>query len=254
MGDMKIALVSDIHSNLEALNAVLEDIERNGVEEVYCLGDVVGYGPNPQEVLDVSRRFKFTLLGNHDGAVLNEAGISNFNWIAAMAVHWTRRRIMPDSKGDADEVKRANQEFLAGLKPMETVGRVLFAHGTCNNNMEYIFQYSDAVPTFRYMAAAGLTTCFVGHTHIPCVFTEEGGHIAQKEGEVYPPIGKGQRLIVNVGSVGQPRDKDWRACYVIVDGTEIIYRRVEYDVEKTIAKIYEIDELNNFLGDRLRRK
>lgn len=251
---MKIAVVSDIHSNLEALNAVLEDIERNGVEEIYCLGDVVGYGPDPQETLEISKRFKLTLLGNHDGAVYNEAGIESFNWIAAMAANWTRRQIMPDPDDEPDQAKRENWEFLSRLKPTEVMGRVLFAHGTCNGNMEYIFQYNDAIPTFRYMAAAGLTTCFVGHTHVPCVYTEEGEYIVQQEGAVYPPIGEGKRLIINVGSVGQPRDRDWRACYVIVDGPEIIYRRVEYDVEKTIEKIYGIDELNNFLGDRLRRK
>lgn len=251
---MKIALVSDIHSNLEALAAVLVDIEKSGIQDIYCLGDIIGYGPNPVEALDICKKFRLNLLGNHDVAVYNKEGIENFNWIAAMAANWTRRRIMPNAEGEQDPAKIENWEFLSRLKPTQIVGRVLFAHGTCNGNMEYIFKPEDAEPTFAYMAERGLTTCFVGHTHVPCVITEDGEYIPQSEGAVYPKIGMGQRLIINAGSVGQPRDKDWRACYVIVDGPEIIYRRVEYDVESTINKIYEIDELNNFLGDRLRKK
>jgi predicted phosphodiesterase len=251
---MKIAVVSDIHSNLEALVSVLDDIKENGVQDIYCLGDIIGYGPNPMEALEICKKFKLNLMGNHDLAVYSKEGIDNFNWIAAMAANWTRRLLQPDSPLEEDKSKSENWEFLSRLKPIKAVGRVLFAHGTCNGNMEYIFKTEDAEPTFAYMAERGLTTCFVGHTHVPCVITEDGEYIAQSEGAVYPRIGVGERLIINVGSVGQPRDKDWRASYVIVEGPEIIYRRVEYDVESTIEKIYEIEELNNFLGDRLRKK
>jgi len=251
---MKIAIVSDIHSNLEALNSVLEDIEKNGIQDIYCLGDIIGYGPNPRETMEIARKaFQFTLLGNHDGAVFNGEGLDNFNWIAAMAVHWTRREIEPLPGGEEDRTKMENWKFLSSLKATKTVGRVLFAHGTCNGNMEYIFQPRDAVPTLEYMARLGMSTCFVGHTHIPCVITGSGEYIAQEDGAVYPKIGEDERLVINVGSVGQPRDKERRACYVIVNGPEIIYRRVEYDLDSTIEKIYQIDELNNFLGDRLRK-
>lgn len=251
---MKIAIISDVHSNLEAHTAVLEDIRKNGIEDIYCLGDLVGYGPDPEEVLDRSRDCKLVLLGNHDGAVYDKTGIENFNWIAAMAANWTRKEIKPDPEDEPDDNKKGNWDFLSGLDPLQVEGRVLFAHGSCSGNMEYIFQPKDATPTFQYMAAKGLTTCFVGHTHIPCIITEEGRYIEQQEGVEYPELGMGERLIINVGSVGQPRDKDWRACYVIVDGTQIIYRRVEYDVDQTISKIYAIDELNNYLGDRLKKK
>ncbi len=251
---MKIAVLSDIHSNLEALTAVLEDIQKQDVQEIYCLGDVLGYGPNPNEVMDLAREFQLTLLGNHDGAVYDNEGIEHFNWIAAMAANWTRKEVEPHSGDGADEAKLENWNRLSQWEPMEIMGRVLFAHGSCEGNREYIFQPKDAPPTFQFMALKGISTCFIGHTHIPCIITEEDGYIPQKAGETYPKIGYGKRMIINVGSVGQPRDRDWRACYVIVDGPELTYRRVEYDVDTTIKKIYEIDSLNNFLGDRLRER
>jgi diadenosine tetraphosphatase ApaH/serine/threonine PP2A family protein phosphatase len=243
------ALISDIHSNLEALGAVLSDIEGYAVEAIYCLGDVVGYGPNPRECLEAVMGCPVVLMGNHDQAVLFDP--MNFNPVAERATLWTREQLEKPfpNRAAAD----ARWEFLAERPLKHKEGDFLYVHGSPRNPLnEYIFPediYSEA--KMRSIFAQVPRYMFQGHTHVPGIFTESLEFIAPEETDYEFKL-DGSNTLCNVGSVGQPRDGDWRACYVLLDGDTIHYRRVEYDVETTIRKIRDIDELDDFLAERLR--
>jgi len=253
------AVISDIHSNLEALTTVLEDIEKRGIKEIYCLGDVVGYGPNPRECLDlVIERTKWCVLGNHDYAVFYEP--TNFNYSAEQASFWTRAVL------EAEQQKQPRDrrwEFLGQL-PMQrsleaTLGvnhaKINFVHASPRRPVnEYIFPddvYTNPVKV-RVLFERVEHICFVGHTHLPGVFLDEPDfYLPDELGDVYPIV-EHEKAIINIGSVGQPRDKDNRASYVYVDDNEVNFVRLEYDYETTAKKIREIEELDNFNADRLR--
>jgi diadenosine tetraphosphatase ApaH/serine/threonine PP2A family protein phosphatase len=247
------AIISDIHSNLEALQAVLEDIARHEVTETYCLGDVVGYGPNPRECVDLVMKCKVVLLGNHDqGALFDPDG---FNPPAERAIFWTRAQLETATDNPATDRR---WEFLAERPRSVRENGCLFVHGSARNPLnEYVFP--EDIYNQRKMErifALVERTCFQGHTHVPGIFTEQlpqdlyQFHSPEEVGYVYRLDGR--KALCNVGSVGQPRDGDWRACYVLLDGDTVRYRRVEYDIDSTVKKIYAIPDLENFLGDRLR--
>jgi predicted phosphodiesterase len=263
------ALISDIHGNLEALEVVLDDIHSLGVEEIFCLGDIIGYGPNPRECIDrVMEICKVTLLGNHDqGAMFDPDG---FNIGAERAIFWTREQL--ESPNDRDNNER-RWEFLGDLPRSHRVGPFLFVHGSPRNPLsEYIFP--EDIYNHRKMERLFQLVgqyCFQGHTHVPGIFTENFQFFSPEEVDQEYTLGEG-KVMINVGSVGQPRDGDNRACYVIfedgfADGTtygeseaatpvqtpKISFRRLHYDFESTIRKIYSIPELEPFLGDRLRQ-
>ena len=288
---MRRALISDIHGNLEALEVVLDDIKGQGIEEIFCLGDIIGYGPNPRECIDrVIENCKVTLLGNHDqGAMFDPDG---FNIGAERAIFWTREQL--ESPSDrANNEKR--WEFLGMLPRSHRQDSFLFVHGSPRNPLsEYIFP--EDIYNHRKMERLFQLVekyCFQGHTHVPGVFTEGYQFYAPEEIDHEYTLGEG-KVMINVGSVGQPRDGDPRACYVILEdghngGAEspidpidspsptdggdpdteerptfptrpaptgpvrVTFRRLPYDYEKTIQKIYEISELEPFLGDRLRQ-
>lgn len=250
MDKKRFAVISDLHSNIEATEAVLEDIKRQGIEEIYCLGDVIGYGPNPNEVINLSGKFIFTIIGNHDEAVLTGKGLEGFNPLAATAALWTRGEISYPAV--SRELSARNSQYLKNMKTKVKKDIFLFAHGSALSNMEYINNYDATQETFRYMAKNGIQICFVGHTHRPGIFIEGDFNMMPYDAADPHVFEKNKKMIVNVGSVGQPRDQNHNACYVIVDDNRFYYRRVEYDVEKTIKKIYEIKQLDNFLGNRLR--
>jgi predicted phosphodiesterase len=246
---LKRAIISDIHSNLEAFEAVLKDIDAQGVNEIYCLGDLVGYGPNPLEVTDLAiKRVKKCLLGNHDQAALFDP--EGFNVSAEQAIFWTREQL--ESSSDTKASKR--WDFLGELPRQCREDDFLFVHGSPRNPLnEYVFQ--DDIYNERKMErlfALVPMYCFQGHTHVPGIFTEDR--------EFYRPddltnnkytLGN-SKIMVNVGSVGQPRDGISKACYVVIEDKTISYRRVAYPLEKTIEKIAAINELDNYLGLRLR--
>src|SRR5262249_42618305 len=240
--------LSDIHSNLEALEAVLEDIAAHPVEEIYCLGDTVGYGPNPRECLDLTMDWPVVLLGNHDQAVLFDP--RDFHPIAERATLWTRKQLeAPIRNRDASEQR---WEFLAERPLSHRDGDFLYVHGSPSNPLnEYIFP-EDIYSQRKLERIFGQVEhyCLHGHTHLPGIFTEDLQFHSPEEIDSPFPLG-GQKILINVGSVGQPRDNDWRACYVLLDGNTIQYRRVEYDVDTTVKKIHAIPELDRFLGDRL---
>ena len=246
---MKRALISDIHSNLEALEAVLADIRGQQISEIFCLGDLVGYGPNPCECIDLIRQCKVCLLGNHDqGALFDPEG---FNSGAERAIFWTREQLENGRGSPAERTQR--WDFLGELRRNYQEGNFLFVHGSARNPLnEYVFP--EDIYNRRKMEkifALLARYAFQGHTHVPGVFTEDMNFLSPEELNCEYRM-TDQKAMVNVGSVGQPRDGDPRACYAILEDGLVRFRRVEYPVEKTIAKIYQVPELDNFLGDRLR--
>jgi predicted phosphodiesterase len=243
------AIISDIHSNLEALQAVLDDIAKQDVDEIYCLGDVVGYGPNPRECIDLVMKCKIVLLGNHDqGAMFDPEG---FNPPAQRAIFWTRAQL--EAAIDHREVRERRWEFLAERPRTFREDGFLFVHGSARNPLnEYVFP-EDIYNQRKMERIFALVDryCFQGHTHVPGIFTESlEFHSPEEIDYVYQLDGR--KTLCNVGSVGQPRDGDWRACYIMLEGDTIRYRRIEYDIDSTVQKIYNVPDLENFLGDRLR--
>jgi diadenosine tetraphosphatase ApaH/serine/threonine PP2A family protein phosphatase len=248
------AIISDIHSNLEALQAVLQDIQTQQVEAIYCLGDVIGYGPNPRECVDLVMQCRVVLLGNHDqGALFDPDG---FNPPAERAIFWTRSQL--EAAADNSPNRERRWEFLADRPRSHREDGCLFVHGSARNPLnEYVFP-EDIYNQRKMERIFALVDryCFQGHTHVPGVFTEQRPEelytFRSPEEVQYAYRLDGRKTLCNVGSIGQPRDGDWRACYVLFDGETIRYRRVEYDIETTIQKIYAVPDLENFLGDRLR--
>lgn len=247
---MKRALISDIHSNLEALEAVLADIRAQGVTEVFCLGDIVGYGPNPRECLDLVRKHcEVCLLGNHDqGALFDPEG---FNTGAERAIFWTRDQL-ENSHGPAAE-NTARWDYLGELPRTVRRNGCMYVHGSARNPLnEYVFP-EDIYNQRKMEKIFSLIerSCFQGHTHVPGVFTDQLRFISPEDMNGQYVQGD-EKIMVNVGSVGQPRDGNPRSCYVIQDGPKIEFRRVEYDVDTTADKIYKTPDLNDFLGDRIK--
>jgi diadenosine tetraphosphatase ApaH/serine/threonine PP2A family protein phosphatase len=247
---MLTAVISDIHANLEALTAVFADAEKRGVEKIVCLGDIIGYGPNPCECLDlVAARCEFALMGNHDFAVLYEP--TSFNASAETAAFWTRRQL----EAEPDPAARKRRwEFLGSLRIKERSDGCIYVHGSPRRPInEYIFP-DDVItaPTKLVQIFDRFERrCFCGHTHVSGVFTNEP--------DFYPPSDldgvyrflDGEKCIVNPGSVGQPRDRDPRASYCLVHDDRIEFARVEYDIEAVVEKVKKVEELSDFLGTRL---
>ena len=248
---MKRAIISDIHGNLEAFKTVLKHIGEQGVDEIYCLGDVIGYGPNPCECLDaIIDNCAISLLGNHDqGALFDPEG---FNSGAERAIFWTRDQLENPrvSKDRTDE----RWDFLGSMPRIQRDGDWLYVLGSALNPViEYVFPediYNQKKKeTLFSLVGHG---CFQGHTHVPGVFTESRNFITPEEANYEYEINE-QKFMVNVGSVGQPRDGDPRACYVIQEDKRLVFHRVEYDIAATADQIYAAAELDNFLGDRLKQ-
>ncbi len=259
---MAVALVSDIHSNIEALTAVLADIKSQGIKEILCLGDLVGYGPNPVEIVEEAMNWKAVLMGNHDEAVIKEA--YGFNPVAKAAITWSRNLLKPGMFSGAG--KRNRWKFLCNLALTHKEEGALFVHGSPRDpTMEYVLR-SDCVDLtggvpekIRDIFSRFDRLCFVGHTHDPGVITETSKFIPPKD---CTPVGDrndhwefrfepGKKYLVNLGSVGQPRDGDTRSCYAIYDGDSVRWRRVEYDYRKVMDKIFALSELDPRAGERL---
>lgn len=242
------AIISDIHGNLEALEAVLADIRSQSITEIYCLGDIIGYGPNPRECIDlVIENCQATILGNHDQAALFDP--EGFNAGAERAIFWTRSML---ESGDPDGNER-RWEFLGELPRLIREPPFLFVHGSARNPLnEYVFP-EDVYNQRKMERIFGLVDnyCFQGHTHIPGIFTEDYNFLSPDELDYQVELAQ-SKVLVNVGSVGQPRDGDNRASYVVLNEQTVQFKRIDYDFEKTISKIYPISDLDNFLGDRLR--
>ncbi len=255
---MAFAVISDIHGNLEALEAVFSDIADRNVAEIVCLGDVVGYGPQPAECLDLTMaRTQVCLMGNHDYAVMYEP--NNFNIGAEAACFWTRSIL----ESETDAVKRSRRwDFLGSLEilhsvrsPNERLGGMVFAHGSPRRPVnEYVFPddvYTNPTKIHSLFERFGKLS-FVGHTHVPGVFFDTPDFYSPDELEGVYQLSETYKALINVGSVGQPRDRDNRASYVVVDETKVQFCRVPYDVDAVIEKMRAIPDLDEYLANRLR--
>ncbi len=245
---VRTAIISDIHGNLEALTAVLADIAGQGCQRVICLGDIIGYGPNPCECLDLVMQMNHCVLGNHDyGALIDPEG---FSAAAEQAIFWTRKQL---ENGSDREAAKRRMEFLAKLPRTIVEDQLLLVHGSPRNPVnEYVFP-EDIFNRRKMEKLFSMVPqyAFQGHTHTPGVFTMNMQFLRPDELNYRFSLGE-DKVMVNVGSVGQPRDGDWRSCYVVIELPKIEFRRVEYDLDTTINKIFAIPELDNFLGERLR--
>lgn len=226
---------------------MLADIETQNVDQIYCLGDIIGYGPNPRECIDRVRQCDLCILGNHDqGALFDPEGFSSG---AERAIFWTRGQL--ESGEDERAIGRWN--YLSELPRSQMEGDDLFVHGSARNPLnEYVFP-EDVYNTRKIEKLFSLIRrrCFQGHTHVPGIFTMQGMFYRPDEINGHFEFGD-DKAMINVGSVGQPRDGDPRSCYVLMNDEIVEFRRVAYPLEKTIEKIYDVGELDNFLGDRLR--
>ncbi len=253
---MAIAIVSDLHANIEAVEAVLADIDGQGITTIYCLGDVLDYGPNPVEVIQLAiERFQLNILGNHEEALMMVA--EDFNERAMQSVHWTREAL-----NNPDLPREQRHEFWNFLDRMATTkqhaeGEFLYLHGSPRQpTRDYVFpkdvrNREKITQIFSYLQGEQ-RFCFCGHSHIPGIYTDKAQYAHPeriKDGLVN--LQRFDRLLINIGSVGQPRDNDTRASYVVLDGTDVIFRRVKYDFTKTADKIRKIKQLPPFLAERL---
>jgi len=216
---VRLAIISDIHGNLEALTAALELIDSRGVDEIICLGDIVGYGANPNECLDLIRqRCMVILLGNHDAAAVDLSIANSFTMNARLSALWTRQALLDK-----------NREFLQSLPYTKERGEIFLTHGSPYNPDEwnYIITDFDARDAFQSFTHR---ICFVGHSHIPALFSESGGS---------PNLTIRDRYIINVGSIGQPRDGNPKLSFGLFDTEAWTYEniRADYDVFTAAEKI-----------------
>ena len=251
------AVISDIHANVAAFEAVLEDIKSMSPESIICLGDIVGYGPEPKKTLSLVRKnCNIVIKGNHDQAAIEYP--EGFNKIAHEAIVWTKRSLK-SLRLFSSEV-RMNWRFLQSLPEQYREDDMLFVHGSPRDPVS---EYIDEDDTFEIYPSGreklkDIFTyfdhiCFCGHTHIPGIFTEDFEFIHPEVLCDGYTLDKKQKYIINVGSVGQPRDTFCEASYVLYRDNKVIYRRVEYDVSDTYNKIISNPCLSNFLADRLHR-
>ncbi len=246
-----IALISDLHSNLEAVETVFEDIESKGIERVVCLGDVIGYGANPREVLSlVIDRCAFTIMGNHEQALMYEA--SDFSDRARAAIEWTRS-VLNSTEFPREENHRF-WDFLGKLPESRNEKGMLFVHGSPRDPVREYMMPSDGRNAQKMKSVFKVQNepiCFVGHSHVPGVFSERGGFQSPRNLEGSYAVPSEEKVLVNVGSVGQPRDGDPRSSYATFDGSKVFFHRLKYDNKKASEKILAIPELPKFLGERL---
>ena len=228
---MRTLIISDIHANLPALEAVLEDAGQ--VDRVWCLGDIVGYGPDPNQCIERVANLPdlLCLKGNHDAAILGEIAITAFNYEARVSLRWLESELRPE-----------NRKWLTGLEERLEFEGVTFAHGSPRNPVwEYIMDVGTASDNMRDF---NTTICLVGHTHLPGLY--------QLKAETQPstryyglvedePFTLNEKTILNPGSVGQPRDNDPRCAYLIYDDIERCwtFHRVTYDIEQVQARILD---------------
>jgi predicted phosphodiesterase len=244
------AIISDVHGNYEALSAVFEHLRRSMVREIICLGDIIGYGPNPRECVEALMDCRVVIRGNHEDAVMFYG--EDFNPKAREALEWTK-----DQLNSPEHDKTANYElwnFLGRMEEMHREDGSLYVHGSPRDPTKEYIVPSDVKKPDKMAEIFDLVerVCFVGHSHIPGVYTEDCkfGTPARLRNQQFK-IPANKKILVNVGSVGQPRDGEPRPSFVTFDGSLVKFHRIEYDIETTIEKIYAEEKLPNYLADRL---
>ncbi len=239
---MRIAIISDIHSNIEALTEVMRVVDKSKVDRLVSLGDIVGYGASPNPCCDIVRQnAEVTLLGNHDAAVAGRMDYSFYYDAARHALDWS-----------ASVVSEANLAWLRSLPYTYRIGEVGFCHGSPiePRAYEYIFALEQARELTPFTSDLPEVT-FIGHSHLCKAFALGNGEVNDVVSQKFG-VRKGYKYIISVGSVGQPRDYDNRACFVIYDTDlrTVEYMRVEYDIQASAQKIFDADLALNF-GKRL---
>lgn len=226
---MRILVLSDIHANVSALQAVVADA--GSVDAAWCLGDVVGYGPDPNESIECLRTLPnlICLMGNHDAAALGQIELDTFNREARRSIEWIR-----------DQLTAPNHAFLAGLNETVVIDSVTLAHGSPRNPVwEYLLESISAAENFYFFDTP---YCFVGHTHLPLIYQAHPENNGRVERRILRPdesVLLAGRAILNPGSAGQPRDHDPRAAYAIYDTETLVWqpRRVAYDISGVQQRI-----------------
>lgn len=236
---MRFAILSDIHSNLEALEAVLTDARERKCTDFVCLGDVVGYNANPHECVERVREMDCPIVkGNHDEQASLIESSRDFNELAEHAIEWTRDNLTDDDK-----------QWLGGLRFQRQVRDFTIVHATLDTPAQwgYVFNNLDAAASFTYQHTA---VCFFGHTHVPMAFIRDDGVKRMQIDQLRIEISR--KYFINVGSVGQPRDGDWRAAYCIynIDQNVVEQRRVKYDLDTAQKKVIKAG-LPPLLAERL---
>jgi predicted phosphodiesterase len=237
---MKYAILSDLHANLEAVQAVLAHARQQGCTHYVCLGDIVGYGPNPREVLELVRNLNCpVIMGNHDDYACKDQHLTGFNPMASEGIKWTRDQLVEEEKA-----------WLRELKYMRTVESFVIVHATLDlpEKWAYVFDKFAAAASINYQR---MPVCFNGHTHVPVAFVRGSAGIL---GGLYTKIRieTGKKYFINVGSIGQPRDRNPHSAYVTFDliNNLIELHRVPYDIPAVQRKIRAVG-LPESLADRL---
>ena len=238
--DKLIAILGDIHANIDALNVVLEDCRAQGVTDYLCTGDIVGYNARPHECLEIVRALGCpVVMGNHDHYVSSQQNLEDFNPHAAAVIEWTRNQLTEEEL-----------DFLRSIPFVSTKMGITLVHATMDNpeGFGYVFDHLQAEAHFTHQVTP---VCFHGHTHCPMIYEKQIGAVYRIDAQDFKmPIGR--KYFVNVGSVGQPRDGDPRASYVLYDpkARVVRFRRLEYDVAAAQQKVLEAG-LPARLADRL---
>lgn len=225
---MKIGLISDIHANLEALEAVLNGLQAESVDRIICLGDLVGYNADPEACIErIQSECEVTLAGNHDFGATGKYSTEFFNEAARKALAWTKEKISPEHK-----------QYLENLPLQFVDGDIMGVHASPDEpgHWHYVHSMQDAKEAMKAIPAP---ICFIGHTHIPGVFTMDPNENVGMEFEPTFYFEPGKKVLINVGSVGQPRDGDPRACYGILNAGEGTYqmKRCSYPIERVQEKM-----------------
>jgi len=251
------AIVSDLHANIEAVREVLKDIDSQDIEDIVCLGDVVGYGPEPERCIDiVMKRCRFCLSGNHDYAVLTIA--ERFNPLAEEAVNFTRNELRPGFF--SLRRRRRRWQFLRDQLLSKRETDILYVHGSPRDERnEYILESDITFGNYDKIEECFSRVprlCFIGHSHVPGLVTEEMEYYAPEDVDYEYELAPEMKYIINVGSVGQPRDGDNRSCYAVMEinansKDKVHWRRVEYDFKKTMEKMARVGPISRDAAKRL---
>jgi predicted phosphodiesterase len=248
---LTVAIVADIHANLEALGTVFDFLGSKGIRRIVCLGDIIGYGPNPRECLEMLFCSEVAIMGNHEEAVMFYG--EDFNPKARASLEWTKDELNSTAYERTKNYDLWN--FLGTMQQVVEDGDVMYTHG------------SPRVPTREYVVPADARNhdkmqgifelirrvCFIGHSHIPHIYTSDMRHASPESlgGAIDLRKLGDRKILINTGSVGQPRDGDTRLSFVTFDGQVVRFHRLEYDMQTTVEKIYANEALPNFLADRL---
>lgn len=241
---LRYAIISDIHSNLEALQAVLKKIDEEKIDKIVCLGDIVGYGPNPNECIElIQQHCEIILTGNHDFACIENSELFYFNQFAKQAIEWTLTVISNDKL-----------EIIANLPLNGRIENYYLVHSNPYDpsSWDYILSIDDAIYNFSKFNEK---ICFIGHSHYAIIYSEYVENDNLKYNLTLNSrieLDQNSRYIINVGSVGQPRDGNPDAAFGILDSTDQIYelKRISYDINKTFQKMTSLG-LPQFLAERL---